>query len=338
MAIQQIQSSANLFQSRLSQTIQSLALSNHKRSFSATLRDIPAAADAMRHLRHTNPQPPRTVFLLDWDDTCCATSFLERCGLMASFDINLYDCPSPLIHYLRILEQHVLTLLKQATRLGTVLIITNAGDGWVELSSARFLPAVKAYLDQNRNQIKIVSARARYIDTHRHEPLQWKVLTFSDELQTIMAAHPCKPYEMNVVVLGDSVGDQYAARYTANLLASNGMPVVMKVVKFLERPSIDQLCKEIAVFLDHLYVITMHNGSFDVSMYKECNSNYDQVRQQCPQAGATSIVSSSDQGASPHHAHSHATAVTNTSASLQSEAQHATVSTVPSVAECAAVV
>lgn len=284
----------------------------HKTNFASALRDIPAAADAMRHFRNNKPKPPKTVFILDWDDTCCATSFLERCGVMTDFDVNFESAMPQLHRYLRILEHRVLTLLKNTLKLGIVLIVTNAGDGWVELSASRFLPAVKAFLDANYKYIRVISARARYVETHRFSPLQWKVLTFSDELQPILAASGCKPYELNVVVFGDSVGDQYAAHMTSNSLATAGMPVIMKVVKFLERPSIDQLCKELAVLLDHLQVMTSHRGPFDVSMYKESSSTNQAPPPPPP-------VNTSD----------------NTSTSSSDSTNG---SAVPSVAECAAVV
>lgn len=318
MALQQVSRPALV---RLAQCPGSLALSPstlHKRAFAPVLRDIPAAADAMRNIRDTKPKHPKTVFILDWDDTCCATSFLERCGLMSDFEVNYESVMPQLQRYLLILEHRVLTLLKNTLKLGTVLIVTNAGDGWVELSASRFLPAVKAFLDANYRSIKVISARARYVETHRHIPLQWKVLTFSDELQALLAASPCQPYELNVVVFGDSVGDQYAAHVTSNSLAAAGMPVVMKVVKFLERPSIDQLCKELAVLLDHLPVMTSHRGPFDVSMYKEPSGG---AYQTSPPPQPPVNTESPTSGTSD----SSASAVPNGSA-------------VPSVAECAAVV
>lgn len=249
---------------------------------------------------------------------------------MADLDIRLEECAPQLDRDLRILEHRVLSLLKNAVKLGTVLIVTNAGDGWVELSSSRFLPAVRAFLTANYKLIKIVSARARYVDIFRQQPLQWKTQTFSDELQTILASSPCKPYDMHVVVLGDSIGDEYAAHVCADSLAANHMPIVLKVVKFLERPSIDQLCKELAVLLDNLLMMTMHKDPFDVNMYRETNHVHPQ------------------HAAHHHHHHhhhpgaamvAHVTAEANHSAqSMQAEAQHPAGSPVPTVAACAAVV
>lgn len=199
---------------------------------------------------------------------------------MADLDTRIDECAPDLAQHLRVLETRVLSLLKTATGLGTVLIVTNAGDGWVELSSRRFLPAVCAFLEYNYKNIKIISARARYVDVYREHPLQWKSLTFSDELRQIFDATQQPAHPLNVLVLGDSVGDQYAAHVAANALMSAGMPLVLKVVKFLERPSIDQLCKELSVLLDHVQAMVAHNGAFDVSMYKESSMQPHQPDQQ----------------------------------------------------------
>lgn len=189
---------------------------------------------------------------------------------MADLDSCIDEFAPDQARLLLVLETRILTLLKTAVRLGTVLIVTNAGDGWVELSSSRFLPAVRAFLEKNYNRVKVISARARYVDVYREQPLQWKVLTFADELRAISFNRgSLGPGYLHVIVLGDSVGDQYAAHVAANTLSSAGLPVVLKVVKFLERPSIDQLCKELGVLLDHLLDMTTHKGPFDVSMYKE---------------------------------------------------------------------
>lgn len=263
--------------SALSATTSTTPALVHRARFAAVLREVAAAAEQMRVRRARRPSPPRTVFLLDWDDTCCATSYLERCGVMADLDTRVEEFAPQLARYLRLLEQRVLTLLKTAARLGTVMIVTNAGDGWVELSSSRFLPAVSAFLQRHERDIKIVSARARYVHAFRTQPLQWKALTFADELRPLLLRSQQVPpttttsarEPLHVVVLGDSIGDQYAAHAAAGTLTAEGHALVLKVVKFLERPTIDQLCKELAVVLDHIYAMTVHASSFDVSMYKD---------------------------------------------------------------------
>lgn len=314
----------------------SQALQQHKFFFSSVLRNIPCAAEAMQTARTLRPAPPPTVFILDWDDTCCATSYLERCGFMADLDTRFEDCAPQLARFLRILEHRVLTLLKTATKLGTVLIVTNAGDGWVELSSSRFLPAVRAYLLAHHKTIKIVSARARYVDAYRQHPLQWKALTFTDELRPLYEMKQ-NPY-MHVISLGDSVGDQYASHVAAERMTSAGMPIVLKVVKFLERPSIDQLCKELSVLLDHLYAMTMYKGSFDVSMYKDVSPAAPQ--QQSNNAQPSAVVGQSHaQPAIPvSSTNEQRMAAASNVAPNVLESQHAAMSPVASAVTCAAAV
>jgi hypothetical protein len=50
-------------------------------------------------------------------------------------------------------------LLEKSKANGKVLIITNAAEGWVELSAQRFMPKTAKVL---RKDIEIISARTRY--------------------------------------------------------------------------------------------------------------------------------------------------------------------------------
>lgn len=347
----------------------------HKTRFDTTLASVHSAASRMRIARaNVVSAQPRTIFLLDWDDTCCATTYLEWYGIMADLDTRLDECAPALHRALRVLEQRVLSMLKACVRLGQLLIVTNAGDGWVELSSSRFLPAVWAFLDKHYAKVKIISARARYIDLYRHMPWRWKALTFCDVLSeavlqmrrederaerergggvwkktigvptsqfcssnysnssdcmddeedienncdqvtavqpnnnnninnvnnnninnshhhhhqhnTTTSTCPSLPSStprddrLHVVVLGDSPGDRYAAHDSADSLAKMGLPVVMKIVKFLERPTIDQLCKQLGVLLDHLTVMTRYHGCFEVSMSNEQQNQQQEQQQQ----------------------------------------------------------
>jgi hypothetical protein len=62
------------------------------------------------------------------------------------------------------LEEVVIKLLKKSAAFGQTFIITNAGHGWVELSSARFLPNLykEVIMHAKKNGITIISARAMY--------------------------------------------------------------------------------------------------------------------------------------------------------------------------------
>eukprot|EP00178_Gracilaria_changii_P010450 TRINITY_DN3043_c0_g1_i1.p1 TRINITY_DN3043_c0_g1~~TRINITY_DN3043_c0_g1_i1.p1 ORF type:complete len:336 (+),score=56.23 TRINITY_DN3043_c0_g1_i1:397-1404(+) len=316
----------------------------HRAAFAAVLKQIPLAVEAMRREAVRRHSLPPSVFILDWDDTCCATSFLERCGFMADLDFKIDERAPELASHLRVLESRVLSLLKTAISLGTVLIVTNAGDGWVELSSSRFLPAVRAFLENNYKLVKIISARARYVDVYRDHPLQWKARTFLDELRSICATLPHPSQPLHVLVLGDSVGDQYAAHAAANHLTMHGAAIVLKVVKFLERPTIDQLCRELSVLLDHISDMAAHRDAFDISMYKESSASHQ--NHNCNQTHDQQHPNHSQTTQSQHHVQQNSTAsashdstpmLVKQPSSSPSDA-HAPLSPVSAMATCAAVV
>lgn len=56
------------------------------------------------------------------------------------------------------LDVAALSLLKKSKLLGKVYIVTNAAQGWVEMSAKRFLPKVNGEL----HDIQIISARTKY--------------------------------------------------------------------------------------------------------------------------------------------------------------------------------
>ena len=49
-------------------------------------------------------------------------------------------------------------MLELAVKYGKVYIITNAAEGWVEFSAAKFMPDVLPVLDK----VTIISARTKY--------------------------------------------------------------------------------------------------------------------------------------------------------------------------------
>ena len=55
----------------------------------------------------------------------------------------------------------VISLLKKAVEYGQTFIITNAGQGWVELSSLRFLPKLYKEIIENAASIGLVIMSAR---------------------------------------------------------------------------------------------------------------------------------------------------------------------------------
>ena len=73
------------------------------------------------------------------------------------YDNNIKFPPS-LQHKLDELDAVASEILQKSKVLGKCYIVTNAAEGWVELSAKRFLPKVNEEL----KQIEIISARTKY--------------------------------------------------------------------------------------------------------------------------------------------------------------------------------
>jgi hypothetical protein len=108
----------------------------------------------------------KPVLILDWDDTLLPSSWLNK--VVPSDDIVL--------SMLDDLEHKLANLLTGAVlKLGlTVIIVTNAEEGWVEHSCGRYLPKLLQLL----SGIRIVSARTAYGTIFPNSPSQVSKICF----------------------------------------------------------------------------------------------------------------------------------------------------------------
>lgn len=198
-------------------------------------------------------KPTKTTAILDWDDTICPSTYLASLGLRVDDSGSL---PVPLQHQLEQLEQAVINIVKKALRFGEVVVITNAEAGWVELSGRRFLPRVVQFLESN--DIKIVSARTSFESDFPDAPSSWKVAAFCQEVSSMFPNED----ELNVLVLGDSMSERDAAHALGSRLPNSRV----KTVKFVERPSIDQLMRQVQLVAQSLPDLASYASSFDVDL------------------------------------------------------------------------
>jgi hypothetical protein len=129
------------------------------------------------------------------------------------------------------LDTVALSILQKSKQLGKVYIVTNASEGWVELSANRFLPKVALELQRD---IQIISARTKYEAIYPRNFQKWKVEAFletrrdmDDEAMT------------NLVALGDNIFEIEAA----HILGSKYKSAFIKTIKFRQSPSTSELIK-----------------------------------------------------------------------------------------------
>ncbi len=81
----------------------------------------------------------QTVVVFDWDDTFFPTSVMHPHNFFQGED-GIMNVPLDIYQQIQKLDRSVSRLLSRSLSLGPVYIITNAAEGWVELSAERFMP------------------------------------------------------------------------------------------------------------------------------------------------------------------------------------------------------
>ncbi|EME31722.1 uncharacterized protein Gasu_11000 [Galdieria sulphuraria] len=198
------------------------------------------------------PNFDRTVIILDWDDTLLSSSWLAGEGLKVD---ETQEVPDAVYQELNELEGLVLSLLIECSKHGIVSIVTNAETGWVELSSKKFIPRVFSYIEEG---IRVVSARSNFEKEFPDSPAQWKEKAFLLELGRL----PVDMTRLNLLVLGDSLNERDAGHVAGTVYTGSHV----KSVKFIERPTIEQLKRQLSLIISSLHHLCDHEGSFDVNM------------------------------------------------------------------------
>jgi len=217
---------------------------------------------------------PNTVIMFDWDDTLLASSFLSARG----YRVDCVESPAAVgdssdAAQLRAQEQCVVALLTLALSYGTVNVVTNAEVGWVELSAQKFMPSVLPLL----SKITVLSARSTFEPAYPEAPLKWKYYAFHDRLRSafgdscmdsraaeadIAMQHIAHEMKRNIVSFGDSHVEREAIRaVTRGVLGWR-----CKSVKFAERPTVEQLRRQLELVTNCFHYIATHPADLDLQL------------------------------------------------------------------------
>eukprot|EP00753_Platysulcus_tardus_P009942 PLAT2457.2.p2 GENE.PLAT2457.2~~PLAT2457.2.p2 ORF type:complete len:361 (-),score=179.70 PLAT2457.2:120-1202(-) len=196
---------------------------------------------------------PERVLIFDWDDTLLPSSWLAASGLRLDTPAEL---PEEAVDALAVLEDVVIRLLTAAHAVGRVVIITNAESGWVELSAHRFFPSLARML----SSIPVISARSTFEGEYPDAPTEWKAAAFQHEI-AVLSPRPGGALTQ-VISMGDSTHEREA-------LATVGIAhphIATKSVKFVERPTVDQLSRQLLLMSSCLQDICAHDGNLDLML------------------------------------------------------------------------
>lgn len=207
---------------------------------------------------HKKQCPPptitKTIIFLDWDDTLLCSSVLSSNGIKLDTCLDGYP---DLLRQLDDLSTNIITILQIAATYGEVHIVTNGETGWVQLSAQKFVPRVVTVLEELK--VRILSARTTFEERFPESPMQWKFQAFQMNLAELYSGPDCIK---NVLSFGDSHAEREAIR-----AVTRGLPYTRtKSIKFAERPSIEQLQRQLELVVNCFQYINNHEEDLDLCM------------------------------------------------------------------------
>jgi len=216
------------------------------------MEDAGDLLDDIVPMKENTPPLTRTVIFLDWDDTLLCSSVLSNQGIKLDSDMQ---SAVDLVQQLEELSDYVISVLNVAMSFGSVYIVTNGETGWVQLSAQKFLPSVVPTLEK----LRILSARSTFEALYPDSPMKWKFHAFQESLsQEYTDSHCIK----NVLSFGDSHAEREAIR-----LVTRGLPNTRtKSIKFAERPTIEQLQRQLELVSNCFQYISNHEEDLDLCM------------------------------------------------------------------------
>lgn len=192
------------------------------------------------------------LIIFDWDDTILPTSFLLSNGYHPSNLVSLKD-----EHRIQLeeLEKVSINLINLAKKCGKVCIVTNSQKGWVEITSAKFVPRLRNHL----KDVEVISARTSHEDRHPNKPMMWKLLSMAE----CITKHFKNPDVVtDFISFGDSPDEREASRLISKGLSSS----TLKSVKFCRSPNIIQLHKQLEVIHNNFPFICTHKDNLDLML------------------------------------------------------------------------
>jgi len=191
----------------------------------------------------------QTVIIFDWDDTLLCTSYLNQ------HDGDSGPSPATQQH-LQAIESKAKELLQLAIRLGHTFIITNAMEGWVEYSAAKWVPALLPLLEK----VEIISARSRYEALYPNDVRQWKIHAFRD-LQ--------RELDLPIITNLNSIGDANYEMEATQIMGKEFSEALVKTIKLRENPSPIELLKQLELVTQKFEGIVTNARNLKVSLERK---------------------------------------------------------------------
>jgi len=173
----------------------------------------------------------KPLIFIDWDDTLFPTDWVQ------SSNVNLDSPNNTTIEMFHELDKLITDMIVNMIMLGNVLLVTNGSQGWVD-KCLRILPNFKEIVDDDI----ITVTSARDLHQHNHQTKEWKRLTFqmffNEHISDLEGEH-------HILSFGDSSHEHEALMELKEHNIVNNQKRILKSVKFIKDPSLNQLVNQL---------------------------------------------------------------------------------------------
>jgi len=198
--------------------------------------------------QHLKLPRKKTLFLFDWDDTLCPTSWIENRPEMKRSAFETVQRRRQGEDWESLAEQAraVSELVHAAQALGSVAFVTLAQRPWVNVSIRAYMSEIKDELCK----VDVFYARESIIQSHMGCP--WTAMKRQAMQKALTSvSSPLDEWD-SLISIGDSEVERRAALDLGRELQSRGALKWTKTVKLTERPSVSQLTSQVRTLREQL--------------------------------------------------------------------------------------
>ncbi|TNV80194.1 hypothetical protein FGO68_gene12863 [Halteria grandinella] len=201
-------------------------------------------------------QKKKSVIIYEWDNTLFPTSFLQHdTDLLKHKDSQI---PIDLIEKLAKLENEIRLLLNASLEIGSVYIITNHHEGWIQNCTKRFYSGIS---DLIQSQTTCISGRDLYERLYPHNPPQWKIKAFHE---AALSAHMNSDIDLHNIVC---LSSNHLLDIEDAISKDSGLSLThIKTIQFKEDPSMHDMQKQIQSLLSTFKDITLQEKTLHVKL------------------------------------------------------------------------
>ena len=194
----------------------------------------------------------KTLIILDWDDTLFPTSWLSK------NNINLLDIDeqNKYIVFFSRLDNLLYKLFLNMIKYGQIVIITNATQKWIHISS-NIIPNTQKII---QNRVPIISAKDTYEKKYPMQTSMWKKLSFKNIISDYFKSYKYQ----NRGSLGDADHEFYAMTDLYDEFSLRKIKL-LKTVRFIKDPSHDSLIDQLEVIDNSLHHIITAKKHMDLN-------------------------------------------------------------------------